>query len=385
MSIPVYPLSATLHPRRLLVRGVNWLGDAVMTTPALLRLREALPDTHITLLTHEKLAGLWLGHPAVDEVITFAAKEGVFSLARRLRAGRFDTALALPNSTRTGLEVRLAGIPRRIGYAGGGRSWLLTQAVPRRAGVVEMRKRTAEEVRRLVGGSARGGPETGASAASHHLFHYLHLAAALGAKPELLAPVIAVSAEELAAVKAKFNLPAGLLIGLNAGAEYGPAKRWPAERFIATAKELQARLHCGFIIFGGLADKALATQIAEALGAERAVSGQRSAVSVVNLAGQTSLRELCAALRACRVVLTNDTGPMHLAAAVGARVVGLFGSTSPELTGPGLPGDGRHIFLRGDAPCAPCFLRECPVDFRCMNSLAVAAVADAVGRLAGED
>ena len=396
MSTPSTPHSSLLTPRRLLVRGANWIGDAVMTTPALLRLREALPETHITLLTHEKLVGLWAGHSAVDEVITFAPKEGVFSGVRRLREGGFDAALVLPNSIRTGLEVLFAGIPRRIGYAGGWRDWLLTQAVPRRADVVEMRKRTVGEVRRLVADAERSaafrpqqaslsdGSSCGVNgalpAASHHLFHYLHLAAALGAKPEPLATHLAVSADEVAAVKAKFNLPDGLLIGLNAGAEYGPAKRWPADRFIAAAKELRARLNCGFAIFGGAADKALATEIAAAL----AISGVPSAVSVTNLAGRTSLRELCAALRACRVLLTNDTGPMHIAAAVGTRVVALFGSTSPELTGPGLPGDTRHILLQGEAACSPCFLRKCPIDFRCMNSLTVPAVVDAVERAAKE-
>lgn len=381
MNATLHPPSSILSPRRLLVRGVNWLGDAVMTTPALLRLREALPETHITLLTQEKQAGLWQEHPAVDEVITFARKEGIFRVARRLRQGCFDTALVLPNSVRTGLEVWLAGIPRRVGYAGGWRDWLLTQAVPRRADVVEMRKRTVEEVRRLVAGAQPAGSETGAPAASHHLFHYLHLAAALGAKAEPLAPHLAVSDAEVAAVKAKFNLPDGLLLGLNAGAEYGPAKRWPADRFIAAAKELRARLNCGFVIFGGPADNSLAAEIGAAL----TVSGPQSAVSVTSLAGRTSLRELCAALRACRVVLTNDTGPMHIAAAVGTRVVALFGSTSPELTCPGLPGDSRPILLRGEAACSPCFLRECPIDFRCMNSLAVTAVVDAVERAAKEN
>ncbi len=393
------PLSTSAVPRRLLVRGVNWLGDAVMTTPALLRLREALPQTHITLLTHEKLAGLWQGHPAVNEVMAFGAKEGVFSVARRLRAWRcpltpalspaggegeagFDTALVLPNSVRTGLEVRLAGIPRRIGYAANWRNWLLTDVVPWRAEAVKMRKKSVEEVRRLVDGHA--GSETGApfGAAGHHIFHYLHLAAVLGAKAEPLAPRLAVSDVEVAAVKAKFNLPDGLLIGLNAGAEYGPAKRWPADRFIATAKELRSRLNCSFVIFGGAADGALAAEIATALAPAGSSSRQPAIGIVTNLAGRTSLRELCAALRACRVVLTNDTGPMHVAAAVGARLVALFGSTSPELTGPGLPGDLRHQLLCGEAPCAPCFLRECPIDFRCMNSLTVGRVVEAVERAA---
>lgn len=397
------------------MRGVNWLGDAVMTTPALLRLREALPDTHITLLTHEKLADLWTGHPAVDEVMAFGAKEGVFSISRRLRcagdlqspsasnpaggdcksparANGFDAALVLPNSLRTGLEVALARIPRRVGYAGGGRNWLLSQAVPWRPDVTKMRKRTAKDVRRLVAEADRGaafrpqqaappdGRFCGVNAAlhaSHHLFHYLHLATVLGAKPEPLAPLIAVSAAEVAAVKAKFNLPDGLLIGLNAGAEYGPAKRWPADGFIAAASELRVRLNCSFVIFGGPADRVLAAEISTTLAAASSSIQHPASAIVTNLAGHTSLRELCAALRACRVVLTNDTGPMHLAAAVGARVVALFGSTAPELTAPGLPGDGRHVILRGEAPCAPCFLRECPVDFRCMKSLTVERVLQA--------
>ena len=401
------------------MRGVNWLGDAVMTTPALLRLREALPDSHITLLTHEKLAGLWQGHPAVDEVITFGAKEGVFSVARRLRGAddwkspsgagtsaggedrasgvSFDTALVLPNSFRSGLETALARIPRRIGYAGGGRGWLLTEAVRWRTDGMKMRKRTAAEVRRLVAEADRATalthPQAPSSAgrlsgtnpalrASHHRFHYLHLATALGAKLEPLAPFIAVSDAELTAVKTKFNLPAGLLIGVNAGAEYGPAKRWPAERFIATARELRARLNSTFVVFGGPADAQLASEIAAALAVSAAVPPPSPAV--VNLAGRTSLRELCAALRACRVVITNDTGPMHVAAAVGTRVVALFGSTAPELTGPDLPGEARHVILRSEAACAPCFLRECPVDFRCLNGVSVAATVAAVERLRGE-
>ena len=112
------------------MRGVNWLGDAVMTTPALLRLRERFPKAHIALLTPEKLRDLWLHHPAVNEVISSAPGEGVFSVSRKLRAGNFDLALVLPNSPRSALEVWLAGIPQRIGYARPWRNWFLTQAVP---------------------------------------------------------------------------------------------------------------------------------------------------------------------------------------------------------------------------------------------------------------
>src|SRR5881394_1139667 len=135
---------------KILVRGVNWLGDAVMTTPALHRLREAKPGAHITLLTHEKLAGLWSGHPSIDATLTFAAGDSVFSIARRLRAGKFTSALVLPNSPRSALEAFLARIPERTGLARPWRNLFLTRTVPPRPGAVAMRKRSSEEVRRRI-------------------------------------------------------------------------------------------------------------------------------------------------------------------------------------------------------------------------------------------
>jgi heptosyltransferase-2 len=168
------------------------------------------------------------------------------------------------------------------------------------------------------------------------------------------------------------------LSGLNPGAEYGPAKRWPRERFVAAAVELQRRTNCHWWIFGGKTDEPLASGIA----AEIVATKSGPPESVRCLAGQTSLRELCAALKACDLVLTNDTGPMHVAAAVGTPVVVPFGSTSPELTGPGLPGDPRHRLVKSSTPCSPCFRRECPIDFRCMNGISVQSVVEAAMKLA---
>ena len=361
-------------PRRILVRGVNWLGDAVMTTPALLRLREYFPAAHITLLTPAKLQELWTGHPAVDETIAFAAGEGLWSIAQKLRAGRFELALVLPNSPRSALETWLARIPQRIGYARPWRNALLTRTIPARPGAVKMRKRPPEEIRTLIvsSGSADGGRVPVIPASAHQLHEYLHLVAALGASAEPLAPHLAVSPAELAAVRTKFGLATGPLplVGLNPGAEYGPAKRWPAERFIAAALAVSAQTPCTWIVFGGNNDRATAETIESALRAAK--------LTVVNLAGRTNLRELMAALKWCRVLLTNDTGPMHVAAALGTPVVAPFGSTSPELTGPGLPGDPRHRLLKAEAVCSPCFLRECPIDFRCLPGIGAERVVAAV-------
>jgi heptosyltransferase-2 len=355
------------------VRGVNWLGDAVMSTPALLRLREARPAAQITLLTQRRLADLWIGHPAVNAVMTFEAGETVWSVARRVRAGRFDVALVLPNSPRSALEVFLARVPRRIGYARAWRTWFLTEALPRRAQEVPMRKRTrAEIIQRLA---APMTPEPELPAEAHHVHQYLHLVAALGGNPAPVPPRLEVSAEEVDAVRRRFDWPdrPAPLFGLNAGAAYGPAKQWPRERFVAAARDIQRRTGCAWWILGGPDERALAEGIAAEV--ERGGNGRAR-----SLAGATTLRELCAALKACAVVLTNDSGPMHVAAAVGTPVVALFGSTSPALTRPGLPGD-RHAVLRVAPPCSPCFLRECPVDFRCMQGLAVEEVVGAVVRL----
>ncbi|MEO8428549.1 MAG: glycosyltransferase family 9 protein, partial [Verrucomicrobiota bacterium] len=137
-------------PERILVRGVNWLGDAVMTTPALDRLREARPTAQITLLSPANLADLWQHHPSVDRVLTFTNSDNIWQIARRLRRERFDLALVLPNSSRSALEVWLAGIPVRLGYAASGRSWFLTRPLPQRSGAVPMRKRSVAEIRLLL-------------------------------------------------------------------------------------------------------------------------------------------------------------------------------------------------------------------------------------------
>jgi heptosyltransferase II len=359
-------------PKRILVRGVNWLGDAVMTTPALLRLRERFPQASITLLTREKLVSLWDHHLAIDFVRHFASQDSPWSVGRRLREQQFDLAVVLPNSHRAALECWLARVPRRLGHARPWRNWLLTQAVPARAGQMPMRKKSPREIQKMVRDGPAGKPEMPPSA--HQVYEYLHLVAALGADAAPLAPQLFVKAEEIELVRHRFPLDASSdkgapLFALHPGAEYGPAKRWPIESFIAAAQEIRRRTGCRWLLLGGPADLALTSQIQARLSDNAAAQ---------NLAGRTSLRELCAILKLCRVLLTNDTGPMHVAAALGIPVVVPFGSTSAALTGPGLPGDSRHRLLFSNAPCSPCFLRACPIDFRCMKSITVQAVTEAV-------
>jgi lipopolysaccharide heptosyltransferase II len=218
---------------------------------------------------------------------------------------------------------------------------------------------------------------------AHQLHDYLHLAAALGANAEPLPPKLEVAAAEVQQAEALFlsdsrnhapHSASGqppVLLSLIPGAEYGPAKRWPAESFAAVARAVSQRVsNCLWLALGSAADYQVCDTIA------RLVGGR-----VLNLAGKTSLRQLMALLKLCRLVLTNDTGPMHVAAALGTPVVVPFGSTSPELTGPGLPGDPRHRLLKSTAPCSPCFRRACPIDFRCMTGITSDRVTQAVLQL----
>lgn len=430
------------------MRGSNWLGDVVMTIPAFCRLREAYPEAHIAVLTLPKLADIYRYLPAIDSVLTLTREESMLSVAARLRVERFDTGLILPASARTVLPFWLAGIPQRIGYAGSGRTLLLTHPVQRSEGAQKIRRRPYAEIRRLTASPASQDINSSdtflqSSAAQnssslitslhttslhkfglrfarsharhisslshsplsnhsalplHHLHHYLHLVKALGAQATPSAPSLTVPDADVQALRERFSLPSPNegqpLFGLNPGAEYGLAKRWPEERFVAAAIEMVRRSGCRWIVLGGAADRELAARITAAIQSAITSMDKNSAGNksgnipgtmdnvprqmVWNLAGETSLRELCAALRVCDIVLTNDTGPMHVAAAVGTPIVVPFGSTSPELTGPGLPGETRHHLLKSSADCAPCFQRVCPIDFRCMNSITVSHVVEAM-------
>ena len=364
-------------PGKILVRGVNWLGDAVMTTPALQRLHEYWPGAKITMLTPAKLSDLWRHHPHVHNVLCIESEESPWTVGKRLRNTSFDLALVLPNSPRSALEVFLGRVPRRVGYARAWRNWLLTDCISSRAEEVKMRKRTVGEIRSLIVNSQGSTKQTEYPDRAHHIFQYLHLVEALGAPGLPASPFIKVQDEEISDSVSEFLRGVDQdtdCLGLNPGAEYGLAKRWPAERFAAAAIEVHDRTKCAWVLLGGPGDAALTGEI------DAILRHRRPSMSVVDLAGRTSLRQLAALLSHCRSVLTNDSGPMHLAAALGTPVVALFGSTSPELTAPGNPlsPTSPHRLMRNRVPCSPCFLRECPIDFRCMNGLEIREVADAV-------
>lgn len=327
----------TLKPFRILVRSSNWLGDAVMSTPAIQAIKQGRPDAQVTILCKAKLADFWRTVPWVDDILSIPDHESLLAIAARLRKSpSFDVGIVLPNSLRTGLELLLAGIPRRVGYAGHHRAWTLNQVIPEHLGTLR---------------------------AEHHVNHYLNLASHIGADINEVQFGIAASSDT-----SRFHsVDQGILrIGLCPGAEYGSAKRWPLEHFAATASEVSKRRSCQWIIFGTAKEASLGEDLC------KSISGQ-----AINLVGKTSLAQLIDELRGCRALLTNDTGTMHLAAFLGIPVVAVFGSTEPRLTGP--LGSG-HMILHHQVECSPCFLRVCPLDFRCMKSIEVDEAVEAVLR-----
>ena len=344
-----------MNPRRVLIRSVNWLGDAVMTMPAIQRLKQAHPQAQLAVLTGPKLADLWRLHPDVSEVIVHEPDNCPFVLFRQaqdLRRARFDAAVIFPNSWRSALPIWLAGIPQRIGFHGHARRWMLTDGLDESADYQTKPVMALEAIRRFGNGAPAASERP---VFKHQVHRHLQLAARLGADATPCAPRL-----QLAALPADARLPQDKpLLALNAGAEYGPAKRWPLERFIAAAKTMAERKGVRWVIVGGPKEIDPSNRIAAALGEQHAI----------NLAGRTTLLGLCHALAQCRLLLTNDSGPMHLAAALGKPVVAVFGSTEPALTGPNVASDTRHAILRNAPPCSPCFLRECPIDFRCMTAI----------------
>ena len=302
----------------LVVRSPNWLGDAVMALPAVRNLKTMLVHDPLTVAAPEKLAALWQACPFVDKVIALTEPKNLRITARQLRTEKFGSAVLLPNSLRSATEALLAGIPQRIGYAKGGRRWLLTQAVP-------TPKRNPVRL--------------------HQLFYYLDLVASLGGPPDASVPELR---------RETSSSDSRMTVAICPGAEYGPAKRWPIENFLAVARHFTTKHKARIILLGAAGDASLAEDLAAKL------------PEAENRAGKTSLAEFMTALASARLVFCNDSGAMHVASVLDVPTVAIFGSTEPQLTG---PLGSRTQVLRHHVPCSPCFLRECPIDFGCMKGV----------------
>jgi heptosyltransferase-2 len=332
-------------PRRILIRATNWLGDAVMSLPALEAVRRRFPEAEIVVLSKPWVSELYWRHPAVTRHIVYdpdadhRGVRGFWKLVRQLRDEHFDAVILFQNAFHAAWMAWLARIPVRVGYDRDGRGALLTDAVypPRPA------------------------------AYGHQVYYYLELLfrAGLIEKPEPLKEIRLALDRSEETWATKYIDALGLrgprfLVGLNPGASFGPAKRWLPERFADLADRLINALHADVLIFGSHEERALAETVASEM-----------EHTPIILAGETTLRQFMALLARCRLIITNDSGPMHLVGALGVPQVAVFGSTDERATGPVSPYArvvSRHV------PCSPCGLRECPIDFRCMTGVSVADV-----------
>ena len=322
---------------KILIRATNWVGDAIMALPALRAVRARFPDAEITILARPYVAAIYENQQVCDNMMFV---EDTRDTVSELRGQKFDTALLLQNAFQAAWFAWRAGIPERVGYARDGRSLLLTRAVPV--------------------------PKLG-EIPVHEQYYYLELlrrAGWLDSLPNESFIKLDVpkedrqrSAEVLLSNGVK---PDGFRIAIGAGASYGSAKCWPPDRFAELANRLQAQTQAEVILFGTPAEAAVSSAIAAGMSRPP-----------IDLTGKTSINDLPALLSHCHLFIGNDSGAMHVAAAVGLPVVAVFGPTDPFGTAPVTP---RCSIVQEKPYCSPCFLRRCPTDHRCMTSVTPDAV-----------
>jgi len=334
-----------MHFGRILIRATNWVGDAVMAVPALEQIRARFPQAHIAMLARPWVSGLY-DKSLIDEIIPYTAAKGwrdlrgKWELAGRLRQMRFDAAILQQNAFEAAVLVWLAGIPVRIGYNREGRGLLLSDPI------------------RV--------PKPG-EIPDHQRFYYLEMLRRAGLIEQLPeSPMIRLPGISFLQKDGARRLE-GTWIGLSPGAAYGTAKRWLPERFAAAGIEVARALSARVAVFGSPDERTLCEGIAAAV--------REAGLTAVNFAGQTSLVEFVEMASICRAFVTNDSGAMHIASALGVPTVSVFGATDHVTTGPTGP---LAKVIREPVECSPCLLRDCPIDHRCMKAVAAERVAGEV-------
>lgn len=330
----------------ILLRFPNWVGDLVMATPLIEDIKKKYPNSKITAMGPLPIISLLEQDPNVDEVFGFQrARNTIRRLAHRsviekLSGGKHDVGVLVPGSFSSAWVLFHGKVKRRIGFTQDMRRWLLTDALtkPKRDQGV------------------------------HQVEMYKRLLSPLDIKLSKTSPKLYVREEEKERaweLLSKFGVQKGEpLIGMNPGAAFGSAKCWMPDRFHTVAREMSKEYRV--LVFGDRSQSALNREICR---------GQNS--NVINLAGTTSIRELAALISLCHVLLTNDSGPMHMADALGVRIVALFGSTNPLATGP----YRGHQIIRHTVECSPCYQRTCPIDFRCMKGIQTGEVLVALRKV----
>lgn len=333
--------------KKILVRSPNWIGDAVMSLPALMGIKSAFPDGEISILAKPWVAEIFQGFSPLNRVILYESPgkhqgfTGKLRLAQKLKEENFDLALLFPNSFESALIAYLARIPKRAGYDTDGRGLLLTHPVP-----------SAEKKK------------------GHQIDYYLKLINYLGFPTPTRIPRLKISVEQASWVHKKLKslgMDKEPLVGLTPGSSFGPAKQWPWEKFAKLSEMINKRLGAQVVILGSHSDQHIAQKILQG----RQKMGY-------DFTGQTTLAEAMALMADCQLVVTNDSGLMHVAAAVGVPLVAIFGSTDPDHTGP----IGEHCrVIRKALPCSPCFKKKCPKNLDCLQAISVEEVYEEVEKL----
>jgi heptosyltransferase-2 len=330
--------------KNILIRGTNWIGDAVMTLPAIRAIRDAFPGARISVLAKPWVAEIFNICKDIDEVIVFKSPgshsgiAGKLRLAKELKARRFDMAIFLQNAIEAAIITWLAGIPVRCGYNSDARGLLLTHSVQRTAAIRKV----------------------------HQIHYYLEMVKSLGCQ-SAGADLYLQPGKEYKILSEKLFGEHDIggesfLIGLAPGATYGPAKKWFPERFAAIGDRMVEDLSAQVILFGSSKDRE-STDLVQ----------QHANHRFINLAGKTNLKEAIAVIYRCSLFISNDSGLMHVAGALNIPTVAIFGSTNPVTTSP--VGERSVVIYKG-ASCSPCLKKTCPTDFICMDMIGVEEVYD---------
>ncbi len=321
---------------KILIRATNWIGDAILTIPAVDSIRATYPQAHIAVLAKPWVADIYRLFTSINEVIVYEDQYdnawGVLRLARRLRKDNFDLAVLLQNAIEAAIMSCVAGIPRRAGYNSDGRGILLTHRV-----------QLNSEIKKL-----------------HQIDYYLEMVKALdciAVNRELHLETKINRHDALSVLQEYVPGPKKDIIGISPGATYGPAKRWFPERFAAVADKIAASFDGRIILLGGKADWDAAEDVRKL-----------AQTGLLNLAGKTNLKEAVYLISQCRLFISNDSGLMHIAGALNIPTIAIFGSTNPQTTS---PVGNSSIVVRKAVSCSPCLKKICPIDFRCMDLISV--------------
>lgn len=338
--------------KKILIRGVNWIGDAVLTLPAVSAVRKAFPYARISLLVKPWVAEIFKENTDINEIILYEDRfnsiAGKLKLAGILRARGFDAAILMQNAFDAAFITWLAGIPERIGYSRDYRRLLLTKAIPVRKVQSSKFKVKSSEDKNIL--------------SQHHVYYYLNLLKeSLNIDAKDIEPLIYLTEEEINHAKTLLDSslvprPSSLVIGINPGAAYGSAKRWMPEKFAEVICRIINELNGSVVVFSSKSEIEIVNKIIQ-----NAVRCTQYAERILNMAGKTNLRELAALISECDAFITNDSGPMHMASALLVPVVAIYGSTDSKITGP--LGERNKVISKNIA-CSPCLKRECPVTTR---------------------